>query len=182
MKHRALHCIVRSSGTRPACADSGRPRQHAAGSAILSSDAWARIASSLGLSTREVQIVKALFDDEKESAIAATLGISSHTVHSHVERLHHKLNVHDRLQIVLRVVREFLSLQSTKLYSLTSFSPGCSAVRCRPEAAVTDRDCGLPLGSRSSTGSPPADASTRWPDPARSPAHNHLGAGRRSEL
>jgi len=68
---------------------------------------------SLGLSLREEQIVRAIFDDCTESAIASDLGISPHTVHTHVERLHQKLGVVDRVALVLRVVNEFLNLTRT---------------------------------------------------------------------
>ena len=85
-------------------------REAASGSAIFSEQAWAEITHSLGLSVRERQIVRAVFDDRTESAIAADLGISVHTVHTHVERLHQKLGLADRVTLVLRVVNEFLKL------------------------------------------------------------------------
>ena len=77
---------------------------------MLSDLAWREIARSLRLSGRELQIVRAMFDDRKESTIAADLGITRRTVHTHFERLHRKLAVADRLQLVLRVVDEFLVL------------------------------------------------------------------------
>ena len=72
--------------------------------------AWREIARSLRLSNRELQVVRATFDDCKESKIATDLGITQRTVHTYVERLHHKLAVTDRLQLVLRIVHEFLRL------------------------------------------------------------------------
>jgi DNA-binding CsgD family transcriptional regulator len=77
---------------------------------MLSDMAWREITRSLSLSPREVQIVRATFDDCKESAIGSALGISQRTVHTHIERLHRKLNVADRLQLVLRIMHEFLRL------------------------------------------------------------------------
>lgn len=59
---------------------------------------------------RELQIVRGLFDDTTEEAVAAELGISTHTVHTHLERLRHKLAVTTRTQIVLRIIEEFLTL------------------------------------------------------------------------
>src|SRR5262245_10012899 len=53
--------------------------------AILSNDAWNEIAGSLGLTRRELQVVCGIFDDRTELAIAADLGISVHTVHTHIE-------------------------------------------------------------------------------------------------
>jgi DNA-binding NarL/FixJ family response regulator len=75
---------------------------------MFSEQAWAEIARSLRLSARELQIVRAVFDDQTEYAIAADLGISPHTVHTHFERLHRKLAITDRVQLVLRVTEAFL--------------------------------------------------------------------------
>jgi DNA-binding CsgD family transcriptional regulator len=77
---------------------------------MLSELAWVEIARSLKLSPRELQIARATFDDRKESAIAADLGIAVRTVHTHIERLHRKLDVVDRAQLILRIVHEFLRL------------------------------------------------------------------------
>ena len=82
------------------------------GSAMLSSLAWRTIAKSLDLSKRQLQIVRAVFDDATEFAISQDLGISQHTVHTHLERIHKKLEVHDRVEIVLIVLAEFLRLTS----------------------------------------------------------------------
>ena len=81
-----------------------------AGSAIFSEEAWWQLGKSLRLSGRELQSVRGIFDDRKESAIASELGISAHTVHTHMERLRRKLGVVDRVELVLRIVNEFLRL------------------------------------------------------------------------
>ncbi|HVM61995.1 MAG TPA: helix-turn-helix transcriptional regulator [Verrucomicrobiae bacterium] len=86
-----------------------RPRQ-ASGSALFSDQTWTEIARSLRLSPREAQILHGVFDDRTELAIAADLNISPHTVHSHVERLYHKLDVADRVGLILLVISEFLRL------------------------------------------------------------------------
>jgi DNA-binding CsgD family transcriptional regulator len=80
------------------------------GSAMFSSPAWAAIARSLRLSVRELQIVRGVFDDQNERTIASALGVSIHTIHTHVERLHRKLAIADRAQLVQRVMQEFLAL------------------------------------------------------------------------
>lgn len=80
------------------------------GSALLSDQAWEEITRSLRLSGRELDIVQGVFDDKTELAIADDLGISPYTVHTHFDRLHRKLDVHDRAQMLLRVVQEYLRL------------------------------------------------------------------------
>ena len=77
---------------------------------MLSEQAWTEIARSLALSPREVQVLRGVFDDRTEFAIAADLSISPHTVHSHIERLYHKLAVADRVELILLVMNEFLRL------------------------------------------------------------------------
>ena len=86
------------------------PRQRHLGSAIFPNRVWAELARSLRFTKRELQIVRGVFDDRTEFAIAADLGISPHTVHTHLERLRHKLAVVDRAALVLQVVEEFLRL------------------------------------------------------------------------
>ncbi len=80
------------------------------GSAMFTSQAWEQMGRALHLSGRELQIVRGVFDDRIESAIAADLDISPHTVHTHFDRLHRKLEVTNRPQLILRVVQSFLTL------------------------------------------------------------------------
>lgn len=91
----------------------GPPRPKTANSRMLSPEAWFEIGRSLGLSRRQLQIVHFVFDDLTEHAIAADLGISAHTVHTHLERLYHKLGVRDRPQLVLRILDEFINLTTS---------------------------------------------------------------------
>lgn len=79
------------------------------GRSILPYAAWEIIAKSLRISNRELQIVQGIFDDRKEYAIAHELKISTHTVHTHLERLYRKLGVSSRLGLVLCIVSEYLS-------------------------------------------------------------------------
>jgi DNA-binding NarL/FixJ family response regulator len=76
---------------------------------ILPHDAWTRIANSLRISDRELQIIQEIFDDRKESAIADELTISVHTVHTHLERLYRKLGVSTRVGLVVCILSEYLS-------------------------------------------------------------------------
>ena len=76
---------------------------------ILPYAAWDTVAKSLRISDRELQIVQGIFDDRKEYAIAHELKISTHTVHTHLERLYRKLSVSSRLGLVLCIMSEYLS-------------------------------------------------------------------------
>ena len=74
------------------------------GRLLFSEEHWNSICASLKLSPRECEIVKQIFDDFKETSIANSLGISPHTVHTYLNRLYHKLSVHSRESLIVRVV------------------------------------------------------------------------------
>lgn len=86
--------------------DVDRPVSPAPAQSLLTRTQWQSIAKSLHLSGREIQIVQHIFDDHKELAIAQNLGISPHTVHTHLERLYHKLDVASRAGLIIRVFTE----------------------------------------------------------------------------
>lgn len=67
--------------------------------------------SLLKLSNREAQILLRVFEDMKESAIAMDLGISTHTVHTHFERMYRKLGVGDRCSLVICVFETYVGLK-----------------------------------------------------------------------
>ena len=90
---------------------------------MFTEQAWAEIARSLGLSGRELEILQGVFRNDTESAIAAALGISSHTVHTYFERLYRKLGVSDRIALILRVVQVVLTLTMSPGSAL---SRGCA--------------------------------------------------------
>src|SRR5262245_45072304 len=79
------------------------------GRSILTSETWKRIAQSLHISNRELQIIQGIFDDRKELAIADELTISAHTVHTHLERLYRKLGVSSRVGLILCILSEYIS-------------------------------------------------------------------------
>lgn len=70
---------------------------------LFSDGEWLDVARELKFSDRELEIVRLCVDDLKESAIARRLAISGHTVHTHMERLHHKLGVGSRAALLVRV-------------------------------------------------------------------------------
>ena len=71
-----------------------------------------------------------MFDDRKESAVAADLGIAPCTVHTHVERLHRKLAVADRVQLVVRVMAEFMKLTLSPRGKLPPICAAKAAGKC----------------------------------------------------
>ena len=76
---------------------------------LLPSFAWAYLQTRMNLSPREADIVRYLTLDEPEASMAHLLGISPHTVHTHLGRLYRKLGVASRAQVVLRVFDEYVA-------------------------------------------------------------------------
>ena len=81
-----------------------------AGRHVLNPSEWRDVEAALSLSGREFQILQCLFDDQKESVIAQGLGMSPHTVHTHLERLYRKLGVSGRGAAIVRVFGTFRDL------------------------------------------------------------------------
>ena len=86
--------------------------QPATGQKMFTRSTWSAVGQSLQLSPRELEIAQCIFDDDNEQSIADDLGISAHTVHTHVWRLYQKLSVHSRVALVVRVFEEYLSLHA----------------------------------------------------------------------
>ena len=80
------------------------------GRRLLSDDQWKDVIGYFRLSGRESQVVQRMFEGKKQVAIADELGISSHTVHTHIERIYVKLGVHDRCEMVLRVFGAYFAI------------------------------------------------------------------------
>lgn len=97
---------------------------------MFSSLAWATLGINLKLSGRELQIVRGTFDDRTELEMAIALNIAPSTIHTHVERLHHKLKVTDRAQLLLRVMQEFLALTARPDSGLPPICPDCGTHSC----------------------------------------------------
>lgn len=84
------------------------------GRSIFSDRQWLSLARSLQLSDRELEIVQCIFDDRTETATARQLGISAHTIHTHLERLYRKLGVSTRCAVVIRVFAEYFKQRSPR--------------------------------------------------------------------
>ena len=80
------------------------------GKAVLTDHAWSRVGASLLISGCQLEVVRLVFEGATEVSIAGELGISQHTVHTHINRIHHKLEVGDRVELVMRIFREFIKL------------------------------------------------------------------------
>ena len=92
-------------GNSPAASNMSQSERGSPGHQLLRVEEWRHAARALHLSGRELEIARAIFEDRTESVIAKDLGISPHTVHTHVERLYRKLAVASRTQLVLRVIQ-----------------------------------------------------------------------------
>ena len=57
-------------------------------------------------------MARCIFDDFKERATADSLGISRRTVHTRLERLFHKLDVTSRIELLVSVFDEYVSVTS----------------------------------------------------------------------
>jgi DNA-binding CsgD family transcriptional regulator len=104
--------------------------RRATGSAIFSERAWDEVARTLGLSRREVELLRGMFDGLTESAIAAEVSISVRTVRARVARLHRKLRVTHRVALVLRVLVEFLKLAAVPGSGVLPICARRTAGRC----------------------------------------------------
>ena len=106
---------------------------------LLSSVQWTALTMRLGLSTRQAQVLRYAFYDERDSAIAKSLGVSEHTVHTYRIRLFRKLGATSMSQAIaiaatscfeLRLILEERSVSPSHLQSA---SP---ANTVRPSAAA----------------------------------------------
>lgn len=80
------------------------------GREMFTESEWRAIAHSLHLSRRESQIIEWIFRGKNEASIAPLLGISRHTIHTHLKHVYDRLRVHDRSELMLRVFAEHLAL------------------------------------------------------------------------
>lgn len=74
-------------------------------SGLLTTHEWKEVARASELTPRELRVVQCVFNAGTRLEIAKTLGISEHTVRQHMEQIHRKLDVHNRVGVVLRAVQ-----------------------------------------------------------------------------
>jgi DNA-binding CsgD family transcriptional regulator len=101
---------------------------------------WRGIARALRLSPRELEIAMLVFDDLKELAIARELGISHHTVHTHLERLFKKLRVASRTGLLVHIFATYMNLfpgSRSRLPSAQRRSPRCPLISRRLDSRLS---------------------------------------------
>jgi len=77
--------------------------------AVDTSD-WRAISLALDLTDRENQVVRCMLKGRDQDEIALELGISRHTVHTHLDRVYRKLRIGNRFQLLLRVFAEYVRI------------------------------------------------------------------------
>lgn len=84
------------------------------GHGLFTTGEWRFLATRLTLSDREMEVVKAVFDDLSNSGMAKHLGISIHTARTYLWRVYHKLSVRSRSALIIRVFWESRALPSDR--------------------------------------------------------------------
>jgi DNA-binding NarL/FixJ family response regulator len=80
------------------------------GEGLLSAEDWIAVAARLRLTAREVSVAVLMFEGKTRLRIARQLGCAPGTVRVYIDRLFAKLNVEERVGLVLRVVRVWLGI------------------------------------------------------------------------
>ena len=78
------------------------------GSSTFSSEEWDELGCDLKLSPRALQLVRGIFNDQTEVAIADDLSISAHTVHSYLIRIYQRFGVCSREELLVYVFGRYL--------------------------------------------------------------------------
>ena len=71
----------------------------------LSIQQWSDVCRKMKMSLREENVCKLLFDGMTRQQIADQMGISNRTVRHHMEKIHLKLNVSNRVGVVLKIIQ-----------------------------------------------------------------------------
>ena len=72
---------------------------------LLTPEEWGELGVILKLTPREIQVLILTFEGCTREVTAKRLRLKPRTVRQHLERIHLKLKVHDRVGLVLRVIR-----------------------------------------------------------------------------
>lgn len=74
---------------------------------LFSDQEWAEVLDALDISPQQRRIVTLLFEGMGDKQIARHLEMAYPTLRTHIQRIFAHLNVHDRAELMLRVLREF---------------------------------------------------------------------------
>lgn len=78
---------------------------------LLSDSIWSHLSQRLRLSPKEAEVVRGLLNKRSETGIAKEMGVSRHTVHTHIKRLYRKLRITSRSAAIAHVFEEYLRLE-----------------------------------------------------------------------
>lgn len=70
----------------------------------VDAEAWCRVAAEWRLSRQQIRIVELLLQGMRDKQIADELGLGVPTVRTYLARLFHRLQVADRVELILHVV------------------------------------------------------------------------------
>ena len=71
---------------------------------LFAAEQWQRLTQHLSLPARQREIAHLVCRGCSNRQIGLRLGISEHTVHTHLQALFERLNVHERLGVPVRLV------------------------------------------------------------------------------
>jgi DNA-binding CsgD family transcriptional regulator len=80
-------------------------KEQRTGQVQFSDKQWTIICRLLDLSEREEFVCRLLCDGHTRAAIAKTMDVTTRTVRHHMERIHRKLDVRNRVGVVLRLIQ-----------------------------------------------------------------------------
>lgn len=88
----------------------GKSKPSTGGVPFLTEGEWDAIVSLLSLSPRESEVVSQLLQGNTAMETAQGLGISIHTVHTHLGRIYRKLKVSNRCALVTQMFSAYVTL------------------------------------------------------------------------
>jgi DNA-binding NarL/FixJ family response regulator len=75
---------------------------------MLSDAEWDMVGKKLRLTEREVQVLRGVFAEQTDDAIAIELGITPRTVRAHLEKLYRKCNCRTRCGAIVSAFKMFM--------------------------------------------------------------------------
>jgi DNA-binding NarL/FixJ family response regulator len=70
---------------------------------LLTAGEWEEVVRELRLSPQQVRIVQFIFQGKRDKEIAAVMGLNIWTVRTHLTRIFVRLDIGDRVALVLRI-------------------------------------------------------------------------------